>query len=486
MSAPSRHHTQRSDWPTHGWRAGKVAAAKGRPFMPWQRDAVDVALEYDPATGFYRYGLVVVSVQRQAGKTDLEGSAADQRCLWNRNQFVRITMQDGKTADEWMREQHFPSLDDSPILSGRYSESRRAGSHGVTWQRTRSSFTTFPPTRKALHSKQTDMAFLDEAWGFDEETGRDVRQGLRPTMSSRYRRPPGPQLWVVSTRGDNRSAFLDEYIARGMASLGDPNTRTCFIDYGLPDGADAEDLDVIAGYHPAYGHTLTRQALVDAQDEFRDPETHVLDLAAWARAYGNRGSDVREYVFPGSVWTDAAKPRQPIPDRVGVALDVSPDGKHAAIGAGWYVDAHGYVELLHAGPVTRDLPQLVASIAKARRVPLFVDRQAAAALEVTDSFARLEEADRPEVKFLNLAQYGSACVTFSRGVFNDTIHHPNDDDLDTAVKVAGKRDLPEGGFGWTRKGSAGSIAPLVAVTVALRGYELLPAPLAKPVAVAGV
>lgn len=486
MPAQARNITKRSDWPTHGWRAAKVAAAKGRPFMPWQREAVDVALEYNPASGFYRYGTVVVSVQRQSGKTDLEGSVADQHCLWNRNQFVRITMQDGKTADEWMREQHFPSLEDSGLLAGRYAESRRAGAHGVRWTHSRSSFTTFPPIRKALHSKQTDKAFIDEAWALDAETGRDVKQGLRPTMATRYRRPPGAQLWVVSTRGDNRSTFLDEYIARGLASLDDPNSRTCFIDYGLPEGADAEDLAVIAEHHPAFGHTLTMPALIDAQEEFRDAETGVLDLAAWARAYGNVGSDVREFIFPASVWTDAGRPRQTVPSRAGIALDVSPDGKHAAVGAGWYDGDQGYVELLHAGPVTRDLPELVAAIAKARGVPLFADRQAAAALEVTDAFAQLDALKRPEVKFLNLAQYGSACVTFSRGIFNDTIHHPNDDDLDDAVKVAGKRSLTEGGFGWTRKGAAGSIAPLVAVTVALRGFELLPAPLAKPVAVAGV
>ena len=45
MSAPFRNHTPRSDWPTHGWRLAKVAAAKGRPFMPWQRLAADVAHE---------------------------------------------------------------------------------------------------------------------------------------------------------------------------------------------------------------------------------------------------------------------------------------------------------------------------------------------------------------------------------------------------------------------------------------------------------
>lgn len=472
-----RHHTPRSDLPTHGWRAAKVADAKGRPFMPWQRDAADVALEYDPDTGLYRYGIVVMTVPRQAGKTDLEGSVADQHCLWNPRQFVRITMQDGKTADEWMREQHFPSLEAAPIFHGRYTESRRAGAHGPHWNKSRSSFTTFPPIRKALHSKQSDKVFVDEAWAHSAEVGRDLKQSIRPTMNTR----PNAQLWIVSTLGDKSSAYLDEYVARGLASLGDPNSRVCFIDYGIPDDADAEDLDVVAAHHPAAGYTISRSSLADSYEEFRDPLTGVIDVAGWARAYGNRASHVREFIFPGSVWADAARPRPQIPDRAGLALDVSPDGRSFAIAAGWRTpDGHGWVELLDAGDVTRNLPDRVAAIAKARGVPIAIDRQALAALEVVDGFTD----PAPEVKFLNQAQYGSSCVTFSRGIFNDTVHHSNDQALDDAVQAATKRDYTEGGFGWTRKGT-GNIAPLVAATVALRAYELLPAPKRRPVARTG-
>jgi hypothetical protein len=482
VSAPFRNHTPRSDWPTHGRRLAKVAAAKGRPFMPWQRLAADVSHEYDPATGFYRYSVIVVTVPRQSGKTDLEGSAADARCLWLPNQRVRITMQDGKTADEWMREQHFESLAAS-VFAGRYVPSKRAGMHGVLWPHTRSTFNTFAPIRTALHSKQTDVGFVDEAWAHGSQAGKDIKQALGPTMASRDRFPPGPQTWVVSTLGDETSTYLDEYVARGVASLGDPLTKVCFIDYGIPEDADPEDLDVIAAHHPAVGHTITRRTLELERENFRDVDTGIIDVAGYARAYGNRGSKVREYVFPGSVWSDAGAPRQPVPDRAGLGLDVAPDGRTYAIGAGWHVGNTGYVEVLAAGDVTRDLPEKAAAIARARGVPLVVARHAAAALEVTDGFARLPERDRPEVTFLNAASAGSACVTFSRGIFRGDLHHANDDALDDAVGVAGKKNLLEGGFRWVLAGP-GSITALNAVTWALRGYELLPAPLARPVAYA--
>jgi hypothetical protein len=450
--------------------------------MPWQQRAADLVTEYDPDTGLYRFSTVIITVQRQAGKTELEGGVADARGMTHPGHRSRITMQDGKTADEWMREQYLETIENVPIFDGRYTSSRRAGSHGLTWWNG-SSFNTFPPTRRALHSKQTDLGILDEVWVHDLETGRALRQGIRPTMNSRRL----AQLWVVSTLGDDRSTFLDEYVARGVASLDDPDSRVCFIDYGVPDDADVEDLATIAEHHPAYGHTLTMRALEDARTDFIDEATGVLDLGGFARAYGNRRTAAAEIVFPESVWIAAGEPRQAIPERVGLGLDVSPDGARFGLSAGWRdLGGVGHVEVVTAGPVARDTPELVARVAKARGVPLHVDRQAQAALEITDAFARLPERDRPVVEFLSTAQYGSACVTFQRGVFAGTIRHPNDPDLDGAVRVAVRRSFTEGGFGWGRAGSAGSIVELVSATIALRAFEVLPAPRRKPVAHAGV
>ena len=62
MHVEPRHHTPRSDLPTRGGQVAAIAAAKGRPFMPWQQRATDVALEYDPDTGLYRYSTIVMTV----------------------------------------------------------------------------------------------------------------------------------------------------------------------------------------------------------------------------------------------------------------------------------------------------------------------------------------------------------------------------------------------------------------------------------------
>jgi hypothetical protein len=480
-----RHHTARTDRPTRGAAVGVLARAKGSPFMPWQQDAADVACEFDPVTMHYAYGIIVVSVPRQAGKTFWESNIADHRCITTPRARVWITMQNGKTVDSWMREEHFEQLGRSRAFDGKYTQVRRAGEVGVKWGHG-SSFYTFPPKRDALHSKQGDDVMVDEAWAHNAEVGADLRQAIRPTMATRR----GSRLFVVSTMGDDASVYFDNYVELGRASLGDPYARVAFIDYGIGDDDDPNDLDVIAAHHPAYGYTLDRQSLVDAHTEFMSDPT--LGAAGWARAYGNRPTRSRVAAIPPERWAAAGRPTQDRPARAGVGLDASPDGMRATLAAGWRgiledpklgpVDAQ-FVELLRTGPPTRELPQIIAQVCNRMRVPLTVDRGSMGALEIVDAVAQLRDA--PEVRWLNLAEFTAGCGMFERGVLDDTLHHFNDPDLDAAVQVATKRNLGDGGFGWSRARSADNITELVAATVALKGFDLLPAALPRAVARAG-
>lgn len=481
-SAEPRHHTPRN-WsrPTRGGAVGVIAARKGSPFMPWQKLAADVACEFDPFTMTNAYGIIVVSVPRQAGKTFWESNLADHRCVTTPRARVWITMQNGKTADSWMREEHFEQLGRAAAFAGKYEQVRRAGEVGIKW-RTGSSFYTFPPKRDALHSKQSDDVFVDEAWAHNAQVGADIRQAVRPTMATRR----GARLFVVSTMGDDSSVYFDDYVELGRASLGDPNARVAFIDYGLAEDDDPSDLRAIARAHPAYGFTLNDESLADAYAEFMaDPK---LGLSGWARAYGNRPTRSRVAAIPSDRWKAAGRELQlDVPDRAGIALDVSPDGLRATIAAAWRDELDdvpsAFVELLHTGSPTRELPQLLAALCNARGVPLTVDRGSMGAGEVVDALVKLDDA--PEVRWLTLAEYTAACGMYERGILDDTLHHFKDPDLTRAVEVATKRDLGDGGFGWSRKNSADHITELVATTVALKGFDLLPPPLAKPVARGG-
>jgi hypothetical protein len=382
-------------------------------------------------------------------------------------------MQSGKMADSWMRDEHLPSLmplGDPDKAGSPYSRSLRAGELGPTWRGLNSTFRTFPPKRDALHSKQSDLVILSEAWALTMQEGTDLRQAARPTMATR----PGSQLVIESTLGDDSSVFLDDYIELGKASLTRDDTRVCFIDYGIPDDADPLDLDVIREWHPAYGLTFSEQALQDAVEEFADDE------AGFARAYGNRATRTRETVFPAQLVAAMQAPRLDVPERAGLGLDATPSGDRFALDAAWRDEqGHAYLEVVANGPTTRETPALLAAVARARRVPIVLDRAAIGAVELVDAVAKLPG---PKVEFVytNMHEYSSACSVIKRAVFAGEVHHFGDSDLVDAMGVVAERPLGDGAIGWGRKGSAGTIAEWVAATLALRAFDTLPAPVRKP------
>ena len=59
----------------------------------------------------------------------------------------------------------------------------------------------FAPLPAALHSKQSDLVVVDEAWAHDLERGRQLDQAIVPTQATRS----GAQVWKVSTAGDESS-----------------------------------------------------------------------------------------------------------------------------------------------------------------------------------------------------------------------------------------------------------------------------------------
>lgn len=478
---PRAHTARNYSRPTRGPQVSKIAQAKsGQPHMPWQRDGVDVALELDPDTGLYWYDTVVMTVQRQAGKTKVVGDVADHRCLTTRAARTWFTQQTGKHASTWMREEHFQALAAAAPLLGeegtpacRYQLSRRAGAEGVFWKPTRSSFYAFPPNRDAMHSKQSDLTVVDEAWSFDAEEGAELRQAIRPTLNTR----PGAQLWIVSAAGDANSAYLDEYLARARLGVLDPNSRIALVDYGIPDEADPEDLQAILDAHPAYGYTIDLRAIQAAREDFaKDP-------GGWARAYGNRPTRARDSIWPTDVWTDCGGPQLDPPERVGYAFDVTPLGDSCAVGSTWRDQTSGKVHVdLVDEPTVRELPQLLIDLAHRRRVPIEYDPRSPGNLSVVDAVARIVEDDRltpVELRAVPQGNYAAACVELARHVFARSLKHSHQAALTEATENATSTPALDGGYTWSRKRSSGTIAPLVAVTLALHAFDTLPKQLPK-------
>ena len=170
--------------------------------MPWQRDTLDVLLEYDPDTGLYVHSTALVLVGRQAGKTFETGVLLEERAFTTPRARCWYTAQTQSDAEQWFRDEHLPLLEDQLAFRGRYKRRLSQGSHQVAWAHTAGIVRCFSPTRSALHGKQSDLVNIDELWAFSSAVGDELLQAIGPTQATR----PGAQVVACSPRPATRRA----------------------------------------------------------------------------------------------------------------------------------------------------------------------------------------------------------------------------------------------------------------------------------------
>jgi hypothetical protein len=314
-----------------------------------------------------------------------------------------------------------------------------------------------------LHSKQSDLVIVDEAWRHNADRGAELMQGIGPTQATR----PGAQVLITSTAGAvDTSTFLKPLVDRGRA--GDP--ALAYLEYSIPDDVDPFDLDQIVARHPAVGWTIDRAfiaresgILVDMPGEF-------------ARAYGNRWTQTLERVIDPGAWARAATADTMAAGRPAIAADIALDRSRAAILA-----CHrGVIEVVASRPGTDWVAaELLAVIAAQSPAAVVVDRVGPSATLADDLTAA-----GVDLFPLTAAVYAAACARFEDDLTNRRIRYRLHPALDAAVDGAAKRPYGEG-WAWGRRNAAAPIPELVAATLASWADQHRPADPVRPVADAG-
>jgi len=451
-------------YPTRGGVAAKLARAMGRPFLPWQRFVADVALEYDPDTGLWVHDDVVLVVPRQAGKTTLIGAVMHVIALLRPNARIWFTMQTGKDASDWFRLEHVPAL--APF-KGYFHPRMSGGSESVQWNHNGSLVRVFPPQRDALHSKQSDLVVLDEAWAHDVIRGDDLLQAIGPTQATRTKHLPGAQVWTTSAAGDHTSGYLIKRLRAARASLAAGNHRGVLIEYGLPLDADTTELDddqvvaAVADVHPAVG------LLIDAS--YLDAELNRMGRDGFLRAYGcvqvMPADELLSSIDP-KAWAAIAH-HKPIPDDDVVltfAPDITPDRSMSTIVA---ATRGGILEVVESRPGTEWMSARLIDLTVRWRGHMVVDKYGATA-NVADDVVRNRQERRMIVPSTN------DVVVASQGFYDDVLSrsvrvrpHP---DLDAAAHTATTRRVGDG-WAWDRRKGGPPVAPLVAASLAWWGAK---------------
>jgi phage terminase large subunit-like protein len=437
----------------------------------WQSLVNAVAGEYDPDTGQMLHGVVVLHVPRRAGKTALVLAQLCRRVLGQHRSQSWYTAQTGGDAGRTFRREWLPVLRACGLAS-RLKVSLRAGAESVELVARGSSATCFAPVEGALHGTNVDLAVIDEAWAHDADTGAAVELAVFPAQLTR----PGSQTWIVSAGGTVESVWLDSWLWRAEQCLAAGDPSIAIFDWGADSEAadyDPRDPRIWERSHPAMGDTIRPEAI--AAELARSS-----DIAAFERSILNvwpRPRDLAGAAFSLERWAALADV-ETVAGPAAIAFDVAADRSYAAIGTAGVAAGRTVVEVVDYRTGTAWLADAVRLLAKKHP----------GAVVVCDALAAGTVADRLEMAGLDVvrtagAQMARACADLVDQVNAGTICHRAQAVLADCLAGAGRRALGDG-WAWSRKGSAGDIAPLVAVTLAGWAARTRPVPPPPFVAVA--
>lgn len=494
LTCPPRYATLRNfDRKTYGGKVAKLAAALGTPLMPWQRYVADTALEIEPATGLVAYRKIGCTVPRQSGKTSLILPVAVHRGMaWQRQRIV-YAAQSGTAAREKWEDEHVDALESS-VLKPRLRVRKANGREAIIWRKSRSIHGITTNTAKAGHGKTLDLGLADEYFA---QVDHRLDAAWSPAMITRE----NAQRWWFSTAGTSASIPLNEERERGrLLVAGDEPTRTAYFEWSAADGADYRLPPTWRSCMPAlcptpgpcrcsphWRHTVT-------EDSVR-AELESLDLAEFLRAYMNwtREDDEVEadpLVPTVEAWNLLADNKSRITGGKVFAVDITPKRDHAAIGvAGGRTDGLRHVELSKHDRIdqrrrSRDdldtdwlMPTIVRMHAEHDPIAWVVDEKGPSATLLEPmrkaGITRIdrEKPHRGGVWVPTVAELGAACGSLMDAVRLGTLVHPDEPRLIEAIAGARTRPLGDGAFAWGRKVGTSDISPLVAITLALAGFE---------------
>jgi len=450
---PKFHTPRNHDRPTLGTRQGVWGNIwLRRKWMPWQQRAADVAGELLP-DGTPAYGLVVGTLQRQSGKSDLEMVQTGERCFTVPGYRAWYTAQTGGDArDQFLKfDEDVIRREGGTPLAG-VVRTLRGNGHELMKFPNGSQIRPHPPTEAALHGKQSDRNGIDEAWAFSKEQGAALMQAISPTQLTR----PYAQTFIWSAGGTATSDWLAELVARGRA--GDPGI--CYVEYGIPDDLDVNDLDAVARYHPAYGYTVSTASIAKLR-------TNIPDDGEFARAAGNRWTEIIGGAIPAPLWESVREP-DPIPDDAPVGYGVSraEDGSQVVIAvAAELPDGSIVVEILEVLPTGYGAAAHVLGWAGGDTIAVAAGGADAG---LADELLRLRPgaAEKTGLLRLTTTQSGAGVTTLLDALPARAYRFRRHPALDAAVKVAATRTQGDGGKAWAHATGGAPIAPVRAATMA--------------------
>lgn len=451
--------------------------------MPWQQHVADVAYEIDPETGRLAYSELVLTVPRQSGKTTLVLAKIVHRCVgFGEPQVVTYTAQTRNAARKKWEDEHLVIIEKAKSFKNMFKVRRVNGSEAILW-RNGSRYQIEAVKATSGHGDVLDEGIIDEA--FAHQTNA-VEQAMNPGMITR----PWRQLVVISTAGDQNSAYLYRKVLNGRTLIeSGQQSSVAYFEWSAPEDAPIDDEDVWWECMPALGHTISIQAIRTELSRARAAGEEGESL--FRRGYLNQW--VNPPILDGKVasiidleqWKRLVDVDSSALDPVVLGIDASPDLRSAAIGAaGWRAgDQRIHAETIAHRADADWLPEVLAAVCRINKPQaVVVDPRSPIGGLLPDIRRALGEGRRAlaELVEVDSSELARATQLFVTSVKDGRLRHLGTPEMTVALEGARKRPMGES-WAWSRKDASTDVSPLVACTLAVWSLAGAPPPKPKPV-----
>ncbi len=464
MSAAPKHATRRNPKRrSYGRAIGRIAETLGKPLMPWQQLVADVATEVED-DGRLAYEVVLVTVPRQSGKTTLVGPVQLHRVMTTPGVRCFYTAQSGKDARK--RFEDLVTLMKSSPLNAIAQYRWSAGDESITFPNG-SALKLFAPTLDAIHGETPPLVTFDEIWKYDELLGDGMLEGAvfpaQLTLAGRR------QVWMISTAGTATSTFMRKWVERGreaVKSKGAKWPKLAYFEWGLPDGADPYDPEVVASFHPAVPYTVTADELLEQYT------SGSVDRATWLRAFCNMWIEAADPLFPAHEWAALKEKPKAVPSRRDLAITyaIAEGSSDGAVMATWRdTDGRPCTRVVHAAPGSTWMHDFILRLRDEWQPAIIGADDGGPTRRLNDRLRRtLGDADA--ITTMAPRDFSTACESLLEAARTKELKHDGSLTLSNGIAhLVLKRvgDLTP----FSRKDSTGSIAGVEAAAVGLWLYD---------------
>jgi phage terminase large subunit-like protein len=428
--------------------------------MDWQRYVLDVALEYDPETGFPYYRNVTVTVPRQNGKTTMLLVLFLVRALANEKQSIIYTMQDRNEAKKKLVNEWIPLLEETNFRN--YFTTTQANGNEAMKFHNGSLLSLAATTKRSAHGNVIHLGVADEAFALPDAR---MEQAFIPAMRTKK----DAQYWVISTAGTfAESPYLWSKVEQGRVLVRDDiRDGTCYFEWSADEDADPALESTWLSCMPALGVTMD---VATIRGEYQAAVTSN-NLSEFKRAALNQWVTAKtDPVISLERWKQLIVPEDEdeVTAQWALAFDVAEDRSSSSIAASWKrPDDKWQVVLIESAPGTNWVAQAIADIWHNRRpIGIWLDRNGPAGSLISD----LQTLNVPLVNDVPVADLAKGCGQFFDACKEGTLAHYDDPQLIVSLDGAVKRPVSDA-WVWSRRASNIDISPLVAITMALYGAK---------------